>query len=75
MSSDDLEQLAERLREDGVDARYLLEFEKPARGIVEAATHIRADLIVLMPHGRHGLDALLHPSVTAKLLASGTRPC
>ncbi len=74
VSSDELEQLTERLREAGVDAHYLLEFEKPARGIVEAATHIRADLIVLMPHGRQGLDALLHPSVTAKLLASGTAP-
>jgi nucleotide-binding universal stress UspA family protein len=74
VSSDDLEQLTEQLREAGVDAHYLLEFEKPARGIVEAATHIHADLIVLMPHGRQGLDALLHPSVTAKLLASGTAP-
>ena len=41
----------------------------PRRGAAD-----RADLIVLMPHGRQGLDALMHPSVTAKLLASGTAP-
>jgi nucleotide-binding universal stress UspA family protein len=59
---------------DGVDACYLLEFEKPERGIVDAATQTQADLIVLIPHGRHGLDGLLHPSVTAKLVAHGTAP-
>jgi nucleotide-binding universal stress UspA family protein len=74
ISSDDLEHLTERLRADRVDAHYLLEFEKPERGIVDAATQASADLIVLMPHGRQGLDALLHPSVTAKLLASGAAP-
>jgi nucleotide-binding universal stress UspA family protein len=74
VSSDDLERLTEQLRVDGVDARYLLEFEKPERGIVDAAAHVCANLIVLMPHGRQGLDALLHRSVTAQLLASGTAP-
>jgi nucleotide-binding universal stress UspA family protein len=74
VSSDDLEHLTERLRVDGVDAHYLLEFEQPAHGILDATTQAHADLIVLMPHGRHGLDALLHPSVTAKLVAQGTAP-
>jgi nucleotide-binding universal stress UspA family protein len=74
IASDDLEHLTERLRVDGVDARYLLEFEQPERGIVDAATQANADLIVLIAHGRHGLDALLHPSVTAKLVAHGTAP-
>jgi nucleotide-binding universal stress UspA family protein len=74
LASDDLERLTERLRADGVDACYLLEFEKPERGIADAATQMQADLVVLMPHGRRGLDALLHPSVTAKLVAHGTTP-
>ncbi len=73
-SSAELAQLAEWLGNDGIEARYLLEFERPARGIVEAATHMHADLIVLMPHGRHGLDRLMHPSVLAKLLARGASP-
>jgi nucleotide-binding universal stress UspA family protein len=74
ISSDDLEHLTERLRGDGVEARYLLEFEQPERGIVDAASQACADLIVLMPHGRQGLDALSHPSVTAKVLSSATTP-
>jgi nucleotide-binding universal stress UspA family protein len=74
MCSDDLERLTERLRVDGSEARYLLEFEHPERGIVDAASQVNADLIVVMAHGRHGLDALLHPSVTAKLLTHGTAP-
>jgi nucleotide-binding universal stress UspA family protein len=74
LSSDDLEHLTERLRADGVEARYLLQFEQPERGILDAASQACADLIVLMPHGRQGLDALSHPSVTAKLLGSATTP-
>jgi nucleotide-binding universal stress UspA family protein len=74
ISADDLEYLTERLHEQGVNAHYLLKFEKPEHGIVDAAAYMRADLIALMPHGRQGLEGLLHPSVTAKLLASGTTP-
>jgi nucleotide-binding universal stress UspA family protein len=74
VSSDDLEQLTARLRADGIDAHYPLEFAKPARGILDAAQQTCADLILLMPHGRHGLDALAHPSVTANLLTSATAP-
>jgi nucleotide-binding universal stress UspA family protein len=74
VSSDDLEYLTEQLRTERVDAGYLLKFEKPGHGIVDAASYIHADLIALMPHGRQGLDALLHPSVTAKLFASGATP-
>jgi nucleotide-binding universal stress UspA family protein len=73
-SSAELAQLAEWLRNDGIEADYLLKVERPARGIVDAASQARADLIVLMPHGRHRLDTLMHPSVMAKLLASGTAP-
>jgi nucleotide-binding universal stress UspA family protein len=74
ISSDDLEHLTERLCAEGVEARYLLQFEQPERAIVDAASQACADLIVLMPHGRQGLDALAHPSVTAKLLSSAATP-
>ena len=70
----ELEQLAGRLREEGVDAHYVLEFDTPETGILDAARQTCADLIVLMPHGRQGLDALAHPSVTAKLFTSATAP-
>jgi nucleotide-binding universal stress UspA family protein len=70
----ELEQLAGRLWEEGVDAQYVLEFGPPQDGILDAARQAQADLILLMPHGRHGLDARAHSSVTAKLLSSSTVP-
>jgi nucleotide-binding universal stress UspA family protein len=71
-TSDKLDQLAARLRSDTVDAHYLLEFGAAEGGILDAAEHTHADLIVLTPHVRHGLDALTHPSVTTKLMTSAT---
>ena len=71
-TSAELDQLAARLRSDTVDAHYLLEFDSAETGILDAAEQTHADLIVLTPHVRHGLDALTHPSVTAKLMTSAT---
>jgi len=73
-SSAELDQLAARLRCDTIDAHYLLEFDPAEKGIVDAAKHTQADLIVLMPHARHGLEALTRPSVTMKLFTSATVP-
>ena len=68
----ELDQLVARLRSDTVDAHYLLEFDTAEGGILDAAKHTQADLIVLTPHVRRGLDALTHPSVTTKLMISAT---
>jgi nucleotide-binding universal stress UspA family protein len=73
-TSAELDQLAARLRSDMVDAHYLMEFDSAEGGILDAAKHTQADLIVLTPHARHGLDSLTHPSVTTKLLTSATAP-
>jgi nucleotide-binding universal stress UspA family protein len=73
-TSAELDQLAARLRSDAIDAHYLLEFDTAEMGIIDAARHTQADLIVLMPHARHGLEALMRPSVTAKLFTSATVP-
>lgn len=70
----ELGQLATRLRSETIDAHYLVEFDSAEMGILDAAEHTQADLIVLTPHARHGLDALTRPSVTAKLLTSATAP-
>lgn len=70
----ELDQLAASLRSDTVDAHYLLEFDTTEMGILDAAKHIQADLIVLTPHARHGLEALTRPSVTSRLLTSATAP-
>ena len=72
--SAELDQLAARLRSDAVDAHYLLEFDTAEGGILDAAKHTQADLIVLTPHVRRGLDALAHPSVTTKLMTSAVAP-
>jgi nucleotide-binding universal stress UspA family protein len=69
-----LDQLAARLRSDTVDAHYLMEFDTAEGGILDAAEHTHADLIVLTPHVRHGLDALTRPSVTSKVMTSATAP-
>jgi nucleotide-binding universal stress UspA family protein len=73
-TSAELDQLTARLRSDTVDAHYLLEFDTVETGILDAAKHTHADLIVLTPHIRRGLDALTHPSITTKLLTSATAP-
>jgi nucleotide-binding universal stress UspA family protein len=71
-TSAELDQLATSLRSGAVDAHYLLEFATAETGILDAAKQTKADLIVLTPHTRHGLDIFTHPSVTAKLLTSAT---
>jgi nucleotide-binding universal stress UspA family protein len=73
-TSAELDQLAARLRSDTIDAHYLLEFDSVETGILDAAKHTHADLIVLTPHVRRGLDALTHPSVTSKVMTSATAP-
>jgi nucleotide-binding universal stress UspA family protein len=73
-TSAELDQLATRLRAETVDAHYLLEFDTAEMGILDAAKQTKADLIVLAPHTRHGLEILTHPSVTKKLLTSAEAP-
>lgn len=73
-TSAELDQLAASLRSEMVDAHYLLEFDTAEMGILDTAKQAKADLIVLAPHTRHGLDILTHPSVTNKLLTSAEAP-
>jgi nucleotide-binding universal stress UspA family protein len=73
-TSAELDQLATRLRSETVDAHYLLEFDTAEMGILDAAKQTKADLIVVAPHTRHGLDIFTHPSVTKKLLTSAEAP-
>ena len=43
-------------------------------GILEAATSIGADLIIMGSHGRHGIEKLLLGSVTQRVLSHTTLP-
>jgi nucleotide-binding universal stress UspA family protein len=69
-----LEDLVTRLRAEGFDARSLVRFDEPDDGIATIAIYERADLIVLTPHLRSGMDALLHPSVTERMLSRSPAP-
>lgn len=59
-----LRQVAHWLKEEGDIAYSVLRFDTPAQGIANQVALDNVDLIVMTTHGRNGLDALLHPSVT-----------
>ena len=59
-----LSQVAHWLKEEGDIAYSVLRFDTPAQGIASQVALDNVDLIVMTTHGRKGLDALLHPSVT-----------
>lgn len=70
---------AERVRDaaaaEGVKVETLVvEDHQPARGIVDAAANVGADLIVMGSHGRSGLAKLMVGSVAAKVLALSPLP-
>lgn len=44
------------------------------RGIIETADAIKADLVVMGSHGRHGLEKLMLGSVTQRVLQHATQP-
>jgi nucleotide-binding universal stress UspA family protein len=54
--------------------RAMVPLGSPENEIGEEAELARADLIVMTTHGRTGLDALLHPSVTWRVLAQTSAP-
>lgn len=69
-----LSQVAHWLREEGDIAYSVLRFDTPAEGIANQVALDQVDLIVMTTHGRKGLDALLHPSVTWEVFQRTTAP-
>lgn len=70
-----LEAQAQELRAQGIDAYALIEFDRPADGIATTARYQHSDVIVMAPrHRSNALDALFHPSVTARLFAHSPAP-
>ena len=59
---------------DTAGIRTLVLDRSPARAIVETADDIRADLIVMGTHGRHGIRRTLLGSVTERVLRETARP-
>jgi nucleotide-binding universal stress UspA family protein len=64
----------EDLRWRGVRATYCVERGKPEESIAAIACGQNADLIVMAPHHRHLLEALRHPSVTARTFSLAAAP-
>jgi nucleotide-binding universal stress UspA family protein len=69
-----LDAQVERLRGEGVDAQAVVLFDEPEDGITTTALLEEADLVTLAPQVREGFDALMHPSVTARMLSRSPAP-
>ena len=69
-----LERLANQLAKNGLTVHTDVTDEDPAEGILAQTKLDNVDLIVMATHGRTGFDALLHPSVTWKVLSRTSAP-
>ena len=69
-----LNDLADALRREGIDAEAVVRAPPPARAIVDVAGERNAALIVMASHQRHGLDRWVHGSVTEAVLQNATTP-
>jgi len=69
-----IEHYVEQLQATGIEAAYAIEFGRPEHGIEAAAKQHASDLIVMAPQRRAGFDAVLHPSVTARMFSSSPAP-
>jgi hypothetical protein len=70
----DLDAQVDRLRGEGLDAHAVVLFDEPEDGITTTALLEEADLVTLAPQVREGFDALMHPSVTARMLSRSPAP-
>lgn len=65
---------AKQLSDAGLTVHTKITVDDPASDIGAEADYHQADLIVMATHGRMGLDALLHPSVTWRVLRQTSAP-
>ncbi len=69
-----LKSIADYLHSEDIVAHTVVLPLEPAEGIVDEAEFRKVDLIVMATHGRKGIDALLHPSVTMQVLRQTNAP-
>lgn len=65
----ELERSVKGLHDRGVDVRHFVEYGDPRAAIVDAVASEHADLVILVPRRRTRLEAMLQPSVTARMLS------
>lgn len=70
-----LEAFGKRATEAGVpfDGQFMIT-DNIQQGIVDIAQRQQCDLIVMVSHGRHGLDALINGSLTKSVLSHSKVP-
>lgn len=66
--------VGDALREHGFQVHTKVEIGEPAQVIVQAASALDADLIIMSTHGRSGISRWLFGSVTGRVLGNATRP-
>jgi nucleotide-binding universal stress UspA family protein len=66
--------LASCLRGEGLSVQTALPLRSPTEGVLEQAEVLQVDVIVMATHGRSGLHALVHPSVTWQVLTRSLVP-
>jgi nucleotide-binding universal stress UspA family protein len=69
-----LDRAAASLREDGIDARPVVAFGKPADEIARVQAETEPDLILMASHGRSGLRRWLLGSVTTSVIHHASAP-
>ena len=69
-----LDNIADKLRKDGVDVMRVVREGDPASQICDYAHENRVDLIVMSTHGRSGLQRLVYGSVAEHVLHNARVP-
>jgi nucleotide-binding universal stress UspA family protein len=69
-----LKSVADYLRSEDLTVHTVVLPMEAAEGISDEAAFSEVDLIVMATHGRKGIDALLHPSVTWQVLRQTRAP-
>lgn len=69
-----MKSIVDYLRSEEIVAHTVVLPLEAAEGIVDEAEFSEVDLIVMATHGRKGVDALLHPSVTMQVLRQTNAP-
>ncbi|MFV9504456.1 MAG: universal stress protein [Oscillochloridaceae bacterium umkhey_bin13] len=69
-----LEQVAKKLRSEGIEVHCEVLIRHPAEAIIEFANQTKPDLIAIATHGRGGIVRLLHGSITETIMHATPAP-